>query len=65
MFPSPPPDAGRELRPDDVSESSADRESRSGGDGAERTHPAAEPVPVRTDLALAIGGFAALLGIGL
>lgn len=65
VFPSPTPDAGRELRSDDASEPGADREPRSSGDGAEQTHPAVEPVPVRTDLALAIGGFAALLGVGL
>jgi hypothetical protein len=65
VFPSPPPDAGRELRPDEVSERGADSDSWSGSDSPGRTQPAAEPVPVRTDLALAIGGFAALLGVGL
>jgi hypothetical protein len=65
VFPSPSPDAGRDLRPGDASESGTDRESRSGGDGAKRGRPAVEHVPVRRDLALAIGGFAALLGAGL
>ena len=65
MFPSQSPEAGLEPRPGDASEPGAEREPRPGGEGAERAALAPEPVPVRTNLALAIGGVAALLGLGL
>lgn len=48
-----------------MSEPAANRESRSSGAGIGRGRASAPPVPVRRDLALAIGGFAALLGAGL
>jgi hypothetical protein len=65
VFPSPSPEAGRDLRPGDVSEPGADDESWPGGGRPEHARPSDEPVPVRRDLALTIGGFAALLGVGL
>jgi hypothetical protein len=64
VFPSPSPDADRDLAPGDVPEAGADRESWPGGEAANRRRPVAA-VPVRRDLVLAIGGFAALLGVGL
>jgi hypothetical protein len=65
VFPSPSPDAGPDLRPGDASEPAAEREPRPEDDGPESVRPARELVPVRKDLALAVGGFAALLGLGL
>lgn len=65
MFPSPSPDAGPEARPVNEPGFGPEGAARPVRESAERDRPATEPVPVRTDLALAIGGFAALLGVGL